>query len=104
MIQFDGTKSSKDVLYIQKIAIQVECTIFSAVDLNFLIECLHSSYYLVFPKIYHWQIICSYYKIVTSSENYASILSKLRDEGVDFEPDNGFELLPFNPIEVHSSK
>ncbi|XP_074565628.1 putative transcriptional regulatory protein At2g25830 [Curcuma longa] len=42
----------------------------------------------------------SYYKIVTSSENYSSILSKLRDEGVDFEPDNGFELLPFNPIEV----
>ncbi|XP_042468619.1 probable transcriptional regulatory protein At2g25830 [Zingiber officinale] len=42
----------------------------------------------------------SYYKIVTSSENYSSILSKLRDEGIGFEPDNGFELLPFNPIEV----
>ncbi|KAG6523096.1 hypothetical protein ZIOFF_012949 [Zingiber officinale] len=48
--------------------------------------------------------ICIYYKIVTSSENYSSILSKLRDEGIGFEPDNSFELLPFNPIEVHSSK
>nr|XP_009392518.1 PREDICTED: probable transcriptional regulatory protein At2g25830 [Musa acuminata subsp. malaccensis] len=41
-----------------------------------------------------------YYKIVTSSENYSTILSKLRDDGVAFEPDNGFELLPHNPIEV----
>ncbi|KAJ0986418.1 hypothetical protein J5N97_004774 [Dioscorea zingiberensis] len=42
----------------------------------------------------------SYYKIVTSAENYSDILSKLRDEEVGFEPDNGFELLPLNPIEV----
>ncbi|XP_039115582.1 probable transcriptional regulatory protein At2g25830 [Dioscorea cayenensis subsp. rotundata] len=42
----------------------------------------------------------SYYKIVTSAENYTDILSKLRDEGVAFEPDNGFELLPLNHIEV----
>ncbi|CAL9749473.1 unnamed protein product [Musa acuminata subsp. burmannicoides] len=41
-----------------------------------------------------------YYKIVTSSENYSTILSKLRDDGVVFEPDIGFELLPHNPIEV----
>ncbi|THU58694.1 hypothetical protein C4D60_Mb03t17100 [Musa balbisiana] len=41
-----------------------------------------------------------FYKIVTSSENYSTILSKLRDDGVAFEPDNGFELLPHNPIEV----
>ncbi|KAJ8494056.1 hypothetical protein OPV22_015777 [Ensete ventricosum] len=41
-----------------------------------------------------------YYKIVTSSENYSTILSKLRDDGVAFEQDNGFELLPHNPIEV----
>ncbi|RWW19905.1 hypothetical protein GW17_00016018, partial [Ensete ventricosum] len=43
---------------------------------------------------------CRYYKIVTSSENYSTILSKLRDDGVAFEQDNGFELLPHNPIEV----
>lgn len=42
----------------------------------------------------------SYYKIVTSSENYTAILSKLREEGIAFEPDNGFELLPLNTIEV----
>ncbi|OAY82150.1 putative transcriptional regulatory protein [Ananas comosus] len=42
----------------------------------------------------------SYYKIVTSAEEYPVILSKLRDEGIAFEQDNGFELLPLNPIEV----
>ncbi|GFZ08477.1 YebC-like protein [Actinidia rufa] len=41
-----------------------------------------------------------YYKVVSSSENYAAILSKLREEGITFEPDNGFELLPITPIEV----
>uniref|UniRef100_A0A803N398 TACO1/YebC-like second and third domain-containing protein n=1 Tax=Chenopodium quinoa TaxID=63459 RepID=A0A803N398_CHEQI len=41
-----------------------------------------------------------YYKIVCSAENYASILSKLRDEGINFEPDNGYELLPVAPIEA----
>lgn len=41
-----------------------------------------------------------YYKIVTSSENYAAVLSKLREEGITFEPDNGFELLPMSQIEV----
>ncbi|KAK1311628.1 putative transcriptional regulatory protein [Acorus calamus] len=41
-----------------------------------------------------------YYKIVSSTENYSLILSKLRDEGINFEPDNGSELLPLNPIEV----
>ncbi|KAK1264556.1 putative transcriptional regulatory protein [Acorus gramineus] len=40
------------------------------------------------------------YKIVSSTENYSLILSKLRDEGINFEPDNGSELLPLNPIEV----
>ncbi|GAB4837224.1 hypothetical protein Ancab_002127 [Ancistrocladus abbreviatus] len=42
----------------------------------------------------------SYYKIVSSPENYSSILSKLRKEGINFETDNGFELLPMNPVEV----
>lgn len=42
----------------------------------------------------------SYYKIVTSAENYSDILSKLREEGIAFEPDNGFELLPLNALEV----
>ncbi|PKA57245.1 putative transcriptional regulatory protein [Apostasia shenzhenica] len=41
-----------------------------------------------------------YYKIITSTENYSDILSRLRDEGIPFEADNGFELLPLNPIEV----
>ncbi|XP_010526107.1 PREDICTED: probable transcriptional regulatory protein At2g25830 [Tarenaya hassleriana] len=41
-----------------------------------------------------------YYKIVTSSENYTKILSKLREEGINFEPDNGSELLPLTTIEV----
>ncbi|KAB2027684.1 hypothetical protein ES319_D05G048100v1 [Gossypium barbadense] len=42
----------------------------------------------------------SYYKIVSSAENYATILSKLRDEGINFETDNGSELLPLTTIEV----
>ncbi|KAI7743307.1 hypothetical protein M8C21_030721 [Ambrosia artemisiifolia] len=41
-----------------------------------------------------------YYKIVCSSENYAEILSKLREEGIAFEQDNGSELLPLTTIEV----
>lgn len=41
-----------------------------------------------------------YYKIVTSNENYSTVLSKLRDEGVNFEPDNGSELLPLTTVEV----
>jgi len=28
------------------------------------------------------------------------VLSKLQEEGVKFETDNGYELLPLNPIEV----
>ncbi|KAF3446405.1 hypothetical protein FNV43_RR11584 [Rhamnella rubrinervis] len=42
----------------------------------------------------------SYYKIVSSSENYSAILEKLRDEGINFEADNGSELIPVNHIEV----
>ncbi|KAL5786253.1 hypothetical protein ACOSQ2_008645 [Xanthoceras sorbifolium] len=42
----------------------------------------------------------SYYKIVSSAENYAAILSKLREEGINFETDNGSELLPITTIEV----
>ncbi|KAK8949232.1 putative transcriptional regulatory protein [Platanthera zijinensis] len=42
----------------------------------------------------------SFYKIVISTENYSDILSKLRDAGIAFEPDIGFELLPLSPIEV----
>ncbi|GJV51071.1 probable transcriptional regulatory protein isoform X2, partial [Tanacetum coccineum] len=41
-----------------------------------------------------------YYKIVSSSDNYAEILSKLREEGIAFEPDNGSELLPLTSIEA----
>ncbi|XP_027356158.1 probable transcriptional regulatory protein At2g25830 isoform X3 [Abrus precatorius] len=41
-----------------------------------------------------------YYKIVGSSDNYSSILSKLREEGIDFEPDNGSELLPTTTVQV----
>ncbi|XP_020579939.1 probable transcriptional regulatory protein At2g25830 [Phalaenopsis equestris] len=44
----------------------------------------------------------SYYKIVVSAENYSDILSKLRDAAIAYEPDNGYELLPLNPIEVSS--
>ncbi|KAJ4825084.1 hypothetical protein Tsubulata_035199 [Turnera subulata] len=40
-----------------------------------------------------------YYKIVSSQENYAAILSKLREEGIRFETDNGSELLPMATIE-----
>ncbi|VFQ84671.1 unnamed protein product [Cuscuta campestris] len=40
------------------------------------------------------------YKVVSSNENYSAILSKLREEGIKFEPDNGSELLPLTPIEV----
>uniref|UniRef100_A0A0E0ITM0 Transcriptional regulatory protein n=1 Tax=Oryza nivara TaxID=4536 RepID=A0A0E0ITM0_ORYNI len=39
-------------------------------------------------------------KIVTTSENYPVVLSKLQEEGLKFETDNGYELLPLNPIEV----
>nr|XP_023918286.1 probable transcriptional regulatory protein At2g25830 [Quercus suber]POF25365.1 putative transcriptional regulatory protein [Quercus suber] len=42
----------------------------------------------------------SQYKIVSSSDNYTAILSKLREEGIRFEPDNGSELLPLTAIEV----
>ncbi|KAL0557760.1 hypothetical protein IC582_006311 [Cucumis melo] len=41
-----------------------------------------------------------YYKIVTSTENYLGILSKLREENIKFETDGGSELLPISSIEV----
>nr|XP_043612516.1 probable transcriptional regulatory protein At2g25830 [Erigeron canadensis] len=41
-----------------------------------------------------------YYKIVSSSENYAEILSNLREEGITYEPDNGSELLPLTSVEA----
>ncbi|AQK87843.1 putative transcriptional regulatory protein [Zea mays] len=41
-----------------------------------------------------------FYKIVTTSENYPVLLSKLQEEGLKFETDNGYELVPLNPIEV----
>lgn len=41
-----------------------------------------------------------YYKIVTSTENYSGILSKLREENIKFEPDSGSELLPISSIDV----
>lgn len=41
-----------------------------------------------------------YYKIVSPPECFSAILSKLRDEGISFEPDNGLELIPLTPVEV----
>lgn len=41
-----------------------------------------------------------HYKIVSSMDNYAAILTKLREEGIAFETDGGFELIPISPIEV----
>ncbi|EXB93379.1 hypothetical protein L484_010706 [Morus notabilis] len=42
----------------------------------------------------------SYFKIVSLSENYSAILSKLREEGIPFETDSGSELIPITTIEV----
>ncbi|XP_030948634.1 probable transcriptional regulatory protein At2g25830 [Quercus lobata] len=56
------------------------------------------------PPVYEDEIeedrLESQYKIVSSSDNYTAILSKLREEGIKFEPDNGSELLPLTAIEV----
>jgi len=41
-----------------------------------------------------------YHKIVSSPENCYAVLSKLRDEGISFEPDRGLELIPINPVGV----
>uniref|UniRef100_A0A2P2P1C4 TACO1/YebC-like second and third domain-containing protein n=1 Tax=Rhizophora mucronata TaxID=61149 RepID=A0A2P2P1C4_RHIMU len=41
-----------------------------------------------------------YYKVVSAAENYPATLSKLREEGINFETDNGSELLPITTIEV----
>ncbi|KAG6409596.1 hypothetical protein SASPL_127636 [Salvia splendens] len=41
-----------------------------------------------------------HYKIVSSMENYTAILEKLREEGIAFETDGGFELIPITPVEV----
>ncbi|XP_057799784.1 probable transcriptional regulatory protein At2g25830 [Salvia miltiorrhiza] len=40
------------------------------------------------------------YKIVSSMDNYDAILTKLREEGLAFETDGGFELIPITSIEV----
>ncbi|KAJ8774110.1 hypothetical protein K2173_009541 [Erythroxylum novogranatense] len=42
----------------------------------------------------------SYYKVVSSAENYPTIISRLRERGINFETDNGSELLPITAIEV----
>ncbi|XP_037496936.1 probable transcriptional regulatory protein At2g25830 isoform X2 [Jatropha curcas] len=42
----------------------------------------------------------SYYKVVSSSENYLEILSKLREAEIHFETDNGSELIPISTVEV----
>lgn len=58
---------------------------------------------IIFPsKVYNefFFHFYRYYKIVSSSENYSEILSKLREAGIAFEPDNGSELLPVTPVEV----
>ncbi|XP_024033933.1 probable transcriptional regulatory protein At2g25830 isoform X1 [Citrus clementina] len=41
-----------------------------------------------------------YYKVVSTSENYTDITTKLREAGIPFETDNGSELLPITTIEV----
>ncbi|WCJ29522.1 YebC-related [Euphorbia peplus] len=41
-----------------------------------------------------------FYKVVSSSDNYAQVLSKLCEAGINFETDNGSELLPLTTIEV----
>ncbi|KAK4485882.1 hypothetical protein RD792_008533 [Penstemon davidsonii] len=41
-----------------------------------------------------------HYKVVSSMDNYTTILTKLREEGIPFETDSGFELIPLTPIEV----
>lgn len=41
-----------------------------------------------------------HYKIVSSMDNYTVILTTLREEGITFETDGGFELIPLMPIEV----
>ncbi|XP_057865123.2 probable transcriptional regulatory protein At2g25830 isoform X3 [Cryptomeria japonica] len=40
-----------------------------------------------------------YFKVITTTENYNETMSKFREEGIPFEPDNGFELLPLSTIE-----
>ncbi|KAG9144464.1 hypothetical protein Leryth_014509 [Lithospermum erythrorhizon] len=40
------------------------------------------------------------FKVVSSAENYPTILWKLREEGISFETDKGFELVPLTPVEV----
>ncbi|XP_024033936.1 probable transcriptional regulatory protein At2g25830 isoform X4 [Citrus clementina] len=40
-----------------------------------------------------------YYKVVSTSENYTDITTKLREAGIPFETDNGSELLPITTIE-----
>ncbi|KAL3819005.1 hypothetical protein ACJIZ3_004910 [Penstemon smallii] len=41
-----------------------------------------------------------HYKVVSSMDNYTTILTKLREEGIPFETDSGFELIPLTPVEV----
>ncbi|KAH9761232.1 putative transcriptional regulatory protein [Citrus sinensis] len=41
-----------------------------------------------------------YYKVVSTSDNYTDITTKLREAGIPFETDNGSELLPITTIEV----
>ena len=67
-------------------------------------EMIHKYIFVMFFCFVLFCFICflslRYYKIVTSNENYSTVLSKLRDEGVNFEPDNGSELLPLTTVEV----
>ncbi|XP_051151672.1 probable transcriptional regulatory protein At2g25830 [Andrographis paniculata] len=41
-----------------------------------------------------------HYKIISSLDNYSSILTKLSEESIPFETDGGFELIPLTPVEV----
>lgn len=45
-----------------------------------------------------------HYKIVSSLENYTAIVAKLREEGIAFETDSGYELIPITPVEVTDSE
>ncbi|XP_052295053.1 probable transcriptional regulatory protein At2g25830 isoform X3 [Citrus sinensis] len=45
-----------------------------------------------------------YYKVVSTSDNYTDITTKLREAGIPFETDNGSELLPITTIEdIHQN-
>lgn len=92
---FHANSTSCNLLWASDHAKNADHSVRPALFLH-LVICSHcyisSDFFLVFSR--------SYYKIVSSSENYSTILEKLREEGIEFETDNGSELIPINNIEV----